>query len=93
MIWEFAAGAVAGLAIGEYYRRVFDRIRREQLTDLRKPCMTEPQPKLQPRNPEPFDELTRAPRRTSRPLVTEEKHDELKRTGATAGKRVNGEIR
>ena len=84
MNWELIAGVAAGLAIGEYYRRVFDRIRKEQLEILRDRRQSRPRSN----EPETFDELDRPQRR---PLVTPEKFDEYRRTGSTAGKRVNGE--
>lgn len=97
MIWEMVGGVAFGIAIGEYYRRVMDSIRREQLADMRR---------RQHADDVPFDRLVRpqrdmgpqrvmpsgAHRRAERPqMVTKEQHDQLRRTGHTGGHYKAGE--
>ena len=82
MIWAALGGMVVGVAVGEYYRRVIDGIRKEQIADLRSHQRSEPEPA-------PFDHLQRAKPR--RQMVTPEQHAELQHTGHTAGRYKGGE--
>lgn len=96
MTWELLGGVLVGALIGEYYRRVNDRIRREQIKDLRedKPVgragrtlfCEETEDDLE--WAEVFDELNRPQRRGRKPLMTPEQQAEYLATGATRGKRI-----
>ena len=97
MTWELLTGVLFGALIGEYYRRVNDRIRREQIRDLREDKPTgrtcravrrvEPDDELE--WAEAFDELNRPQRRRREPLITPEQQAEYLATGATRGKRIH----
>lgn len=79
-MWTFAGGMVSGVAIGfllgEYYRRIIDAIRREQINDLRR------------ERPEAWDGMERSQRRARSNLISQEQFDEMRSTGHTAGRRM-----
>ena len=97
MTWELLGGVLVGALIGEYYRRVNDRIRREQIKDLRedKPAgrtfrpMHREELEDELEWAEAFDELNRPQRRRREPLMTPEQQAEYLATGATRGKRIH----
>lgn len=99
MTGELLVGVVIGVGIGEYYRRVVDRIRREQITDLRDDAQAEPAPRRSARREptpeelawvEAFDEIERPAKRRAVPVITEGNLEEMKTTGRTAGKIKGG---
>lgn len=88
-MWQFAVGIVGGLLIGEYYRRIGDTIRKEQLADQREQ-RREPE-RLRMREIPVFDAVEHPqPRRerTRPPLITEEHEAEFRATGHTGGRRM-----
>ena len=70
MNWQFIAGIAIGVAIVEYYRRVIDRIRQEQIADQRARCRMH----------------SDQPRRRRDDLISQEQYDEYRATGHTAGR-------
>ena len=79
MIWAAIGGMAIGVAVGEYYRRIIDRIRREQIADLRRSKVGET---------EVFDSLERSKRRDG--MVSNEQFMEMQVTGHTAGRYKGG---
>lgn len=74
MSLELVGGIAIGVAVVEYYRRVLDGIRKEQIADLRGRQAAE--------DVEPFDRLERPKRRD---MVSKEQHKQLQQTGRTGG--------
>lgn len=87
MILAIAGGFAVGFAVGEYYRRIVDRIRCEQIEDLKQKTK---QKTTRLREIPVFDAIDRPePRR--RGFVSEDQHAELMTTGHTAGRYKGGE--
>lgn len=78
MIWGVAGGFAVGFCVGEYYRRMFDRVRREQISQMRGRGRGYDQDRY-----DSFEFDRPAPRR---PLISEEQHEEYRKTGRTAGR-------
>lgn len=94
MTWELLGGVLVGALIGEYYRRVNDKIRREQIRDLREDKACDgPRRAMRREEPEElyeaFGELDRPKRRRREPLIAPEQQAEYLATGATRGKRIH----
>lgn len=100
MTGELLVGVVIGVGIGEYYRRVVDRIRREQITDLREDAQPVPVSRRSARREptqeelewvEAFDEIQRPAKRRATPVISDEQYAQMKASGRTAGKIKGGE--
>lgn len=86
-MWEVAVAFLVGIGVSEYYNRGrIDRIRQEQLKDLRA------HRSQQQKERETVYIERPAARRAKDDLISPEQYDEMQRTGRTAGRRDGGAL-
>ena len=83
-MWGIAAAFLTGLCVAEYYNRGrIDKIRREQIDDLRG------RQRRRIRDDALDFDFMEPQRREPDDLISQEQYDEMRRTGRTAGRRIN----